>query len=96
MITAMKCTTSLRKYFSENEVLDMCAMISNQYEDRLDVLVVLLLQVDAGVERPLLVIPLFKVLDDLRGASVDDGAALQAPGVHRIDQWEARGHGRVL
>jgi phosphoenolpyruvate carboxylase len=70
-------------YFSENarEVLDTFAMISDQYEDSLgayvisqctsasDVLAVLLLQVDAGVERPLRVVPLFETLDDLRGAA---------------------------
>ncbi|KAL3783913.1 hypothetical protein ACHAW5_011036 [Stephanodiscus triporus] len=70
-------------YFSENacEVLDTFAMISDQYEDSLgayvisqctsasDVLAVLLLQVDAGVKRPLRVVPLFETLDDLRGAA---------------------------
>jgi len=71
------------RYFSENarEVLDTFAMIADQYEDSLgayvisqcttpsDVLAVLLLQVDAGVEKPLRVVPLFETLDDLKGAA---------------------------
>jgi phosphoenolpyruvate carboxylase len=71
------------RYFSENarEVLDTFGMIADQYEDSLgayvisqctsasDVLSVLLLQVDAGVKKPLRVVPLFETLDDLRGAA---------------------------
>jgi len=72
------------KYFSTNacEVLDTFSMIADQYEDSLgayvisqctsasDVLAVLLLQVDAGVTRPLRVVPLFETLDDLKGAAM--------------------------
>ena len=69
--------------FSETvvDVLDTCGIIAEMYEDSLgayvisqatsasDVLAVLLLQLDAGVKKPLRVAPLFETLDDLNGAS---------------------------
>ena len=62
------------------DTLETLAMISEQHEDSLgayvisqatsasDVLAVLLLQKDAGVKKPLRVVPLFETLDDLNGA----------------------------
>ncbi|EJK47539.1 hypothetical protein THAOC_33731, partial [Thalassiosira oceanica] len=62
------------------ETLETFQMISEQYEGSLgayvisqctsasDIMAVLLLQRDAGVERPLRVVPLFETLDDLNGA----------------------------
>lgn len=69
--------------FSSNVVdtLDTFRMIAEQYDDSLnayvisqatspsDVLAVLLLQIDAGVKKPLRVVPLFETLDDLNGAA---------------------------
>lgn len=69
--------------FSETvvDVLETCGIIAEMYEDSLgayvisqatsasDVLAVLLLQLDAGVKKPLRVAPLFETLDDLNGAS---------------------------
>jgi phosphoenolpyruvate carboxylase len=68
--------------FSETAVdtLEIHKMIAEQHEDSLgayvisqatnasDVLAVLLLQLDAGVKKPLRVSPLFETLDDLNGA----------------------------
>lgn len=68
--------------FSETAIdtLEIHQMISEQHEDSLgayvisqathasDVLAVLLLQLDAGVKKPLRVAPLFETLDDLNGA----------------------------
>jgi phosphoenolpyruvate carboxylase len=63
------------------ETLETFRMISEQHEDSLgayvisqatsasDVLAVLLLQRDAGVKKPLRVVPLFETLDDLDGAA---------------------------
>ena len=63
------------------DTLETFQMISEQYEDSLgayvisqctsasDILAVLLLQRDAGVKRPLRVVPLFETLDDLQGAA---------------------------
>ncbi len=63
------------------DTLDTFQMISEQHGDSLnayvisqattasDVLAVLLLQIDAGVEHPLRVVPLFETLDDLNGAA---------------------------
>eukprot|EP00547_Thalassionema_nitzschioides_P006430 CAMPEP_0194200640 /NCGR_PEP_ID=MMETSP0156-20130528/1153_1 /TAXON_ID=33649 /ORGANISM="Thalassionema nitzschioides, Strain L26-B" /LENGTH=914 /DNA_ID=CAMNT_0038925657 /DNA_START=280 /DNA_END=3024 /DNA_ORIENTATION=+ len=63
------------------DTLDTFQMISEQHSDSLnayvisqattasDVLAVLLLQIDAGVESPLRVVPLFETLDDLNGAA---------------------------
>ena len=63
------------------DTLETFQMISEQYEDSLgayvisqattasDVLAVLTLQRDAGVKKPLRVVPLFETLDDLRGAA---------------------------
>jgi len=70
------------EYFSETAVdtLEIFRMISEQHEDSLgayvisqatsasDVLNVLLLQLDAGVKKPLRVAPLFETLGDLEGA----------------------------
>lgn len=62
------------------DTLEIHRMIAEQHEDSLgayvisqathasDVLAVLLLQLDAGVEKPLRVAPLFETLDDLNGA----------------------------
>lgn len=62
------------------DTLETFRMISEQYDDSLnayvisqatspsDVLAVLLLQIDAGVKKPLRVVPLFETLDDLNGA----------------------------
>ena len=44
-----------------------------------DALVVSLLQLDAGVEKPLHVVPLFKTLDDLNG---DAGTMEQLYSIH--------------
>lgn len=69
--------------FSETvkDTLDTFQMISEQHDDSLnayvisqattasDVLAVLLLQIDAGVTKPLRVVPLFETLDDLNGAA---------------------------
>lgn len=69
--------------FSETAVdtLEIFQMIADQHEDSLgayvisqatsasDVLSVLLLQLDAGVKKPLRVAPLFESLDDLNGAA---------------------------
>lgn len=56
-------------------------MISEQYDESLgayvisqctsasDIMAVLLLQLDAGVKKPLRVVPLFETLDDLNGAA---------------------------
>ena len=68
--------------FSDTAVdtLETFAMIADQHENSLgayvisqatnasDVLAVLLLQLDAGVQKPLRVAPLFETLDDLKGA----------------------------
>ena len=68
--------------FSETtvDVLETCGIVAEMYEDSLgayvisqattasDVLAVLLLQLDAGVKKPLRVAPLFETLDDLNGA----------------------------
>uniref|UniRef100_A0A7S4R6G9 phosphoenolpyruvate carboxylase n=1 Tax=Ditylum brightwellii TaxID=49249 RepID=A0A7S4R6G9_9STRA len=63
------------------ETLEAFQMISEQHEESLgayvisqatsasDVLAVLLLQRDAGVKKPLRVVPLFETLDDLKGAA---------------------------
>ena len=63
------------------DTLETFQMIADQYEDSLgayvisqathasDVLAVVLLQLDAGVKKPLRVAPLFETLDDLQGAS---------------------------
>ena len=63
------------------DTLETFAMISEQHEDSLgayvisqctsasDILAVLLLQRDAGVKKPLRVVPLFETLDDLNGAA---------------------------
>ncbi|KAL9179944.1 hypothetical protein ACHAXT_007914 [Thalassiosira profunda] len=63
------------------DTLETFAMIAEQHEDSLgayvisqctsasDIMAVLLLQRDAGVKRPLRVVPLFETLDDLNGAS---------------------------
>lgn len=70
-----------KMYFSKNahEILDTFTLISDQSKDSLgayvisqctsasDVLVVLLLQVDAGVERLFFVIPFFETLVGLKG-----------------------------
>lgn len=69
--------------FSSTDVdtLEIFKMIAEQHEDSLnayvisqatspsDVLAVLLLQIDAGVKKPLRVVPLFETLDDLNGAA---------------------------
>jgi phosphoenolpyruvate carboxylase len=63
------------------DVLETFAMIADQHEGSLgayvisqattasDVLAVLMLQKDAGVKKPLRVVPLFETLDDLNGAA---------------------------
>jgi len=63
------------------DTLETFRMIAEQHEDSLnayvisqatspsDVLAVLLLQIDAGVKKPLRVVPLFETLDDLNGAA---------------------------
>lgn len=63
------------------DTLDTFQMVSEQHDDSLnayvisqattasDVLAVLLLQIDAGVEKPLRVVPLFETLEDLKGAA---------------------------
>lgn len=63
------------------DTLETFQMISEQHNDSLnayvisqattasDVLAVLLLQIDAGVDKPLRVVPLFETLDDLNGAA---------------------------
>lgn len=63
------------------DTLETFQMISEQHEDSLgayvisqattasDVLAVLLLQINAGVQKPLRVVPLFETLDDLNGAA---------------------------
>eukprot|EP00557_Chaetoceros_sp_GSL56_P000067 CAMPEP_0176496740 /NCGR_PEP_ID=MMETSP0200_2-20121128/11353_1 /TAXON_ID=947934 /ORGANISM="Chaetoceros sp., Strain GSL56" /LENGTH=933 /DNA_ID=CAMNT_0017894709 /DNA_START=549 /DNA_END=3350 /DNA_ORIENTATION=+ len=70
-------------FFSDTvkDTLETFKMISEQHDDSLnayvisqatsasDVLAVLLLQVDAGVKKPLRVVPLFETLDDLNGAA---------------------------
>jgi phosphoenolpyruvate carboxylase len=69
-------------YFSETAVdtLEIFQMIADQHDGSLgayvisqattpsDVLAVLLLQIDAGVKKPLRVVPLFETLGDLNGA----------------------------
>lgn len=69
-------------YFSDTAIdtLETFEMIADQHEGSLgayvisqattasDVLAVLLLQIDAGVQKPLRVVPLFETLDDLNGA----------------------------
>jgi len=69
--------------FSETAIdtLETFRMIADQHEDSLgayvisqattpsDVLAVLLLQIEAGVKKPLRVVPLFETLDDLNGAA---------------------------
>jgi phosphoenolpyruvate carboxylase len=74
------------------DVLETFAMISEQYEDSLgayvisqatsasDVLAVLLLQKDAGVKKPLRVVPLFETLDDLNGAEKTMKKLFSLPG----------------
>ena len=71
------------EFFSQTAVdtLEIFQMISEQHPDSLgayvisqathasDVLAVLLLQLDAGVKKPLRVAPLFETLDDLQGAT---------------------------
>ena len=71
------------EFFSETtvDVLETAGIVAEMYEDSLgayvisqatsasDVLAVLLLQLDAGVKKPLRVAPLFETLDDLNGAS---------------------------
>jgi phosphoenolpyruvate carboxylase len=63
------------------DTLETFRMIADQYEESLgayvisqatsasDVLAVLILQRDAGVQKPLRVVPLFETLDDLKGAA---------------------------
>ena len=63
------------------DTLEIFRMIADQHEDSLgayvisqatspsDVLAVLLLQLDAGVKKPLRIAPLFETLDDLKGAA---------------------------
>lgn len=77
------CNTSNDEIFSPTTIdtLETFQMIAEQYDGSLnayvisqatsasDVLAVLLLQRDAGVEDPLRVVPLFETLDDLKGAA---------------------------
>ncbi|GKZ00528.1 hypothetical protein MPSEU_001005200 [Mayamaea pseudoterrestris] len=79
--------------FSETvvDVLETFGIIAEMYEDSLgayvisqatsasDVLAVLLLQLDAGVKKPLRVAPLFETLDDLNGASRTMKTLFQLP-----------------
>jgi phosphoenolpyruvate carboxylase len=74
------------------EVLETFQMIANQHEESLgayvisqatspsDVLAVLLLQRDAGVKKPLRVVPLFETLDDLNGAEETMKKLFSLPG----------------
>ena len=85
-----ECTPEVR------EVLDTCAVIAEQEPEALgayvismarapsDVLAVLLLQREAGVETPMRVVPLFETLDDLENAT-DTMAALL-----RVDDYRRR------
>lgn len=71
------------QFFSNTarDTLETFRMIADQYQDSLgayvisqctsasDILAVLLLQRDAGVKKPLRVVPLFETLDDLNGAA---------------------------
>lgn len=74
------------------DTLETFEMISEQHDDSLgayvisqcttvsDIMAVLLLQRDAGVKKPLRVVPLFETLDDLKGAAatMDDLLAIPA------------------
>jgi len=74
------------------DTLETFRMIADQYEGSLgayvisqatsasDVLAVLLLQRDAGVKKPLRVVPLFETLDDLKGAAATMEALFSLPG----------------
>mmetsp|Transcript_14998 Transcript_14998/g.21224 ORF Transcript_14998/g.21224 Transcript_14998/m.21224 type:complete len:999 (-) Transcript_14998:129-3125(-) len=74
------------------EALETFAMIADQHDDSLgayvisqatsasDVLAVLLLQRDAGVKKPLRVVPLFETLDDLNGAADTMESLFSLPG----------------
>lgn len=74
------------------DTLETFQMISEQHQDSLgayvisqattasDVLAVLLLQRDAGVKKPLRVVPLFETLDDLNGAEATMESLFSLPG----------------
>ena len=80
--------------FSDTAVdtLETFQMIAEQYEESLgayvisqatsasDVLAVLLLQRDAGVQKPLRVVPLFETLEDLKGATSTMETLFSLPG----------------
>mmetsp|Transcript_22955 Transcript_22955/g.49667 ORF Transcript_22955/g.49667 Transcript_22955/m.49667 type:complete len:1032 (-) Transcript_22955:166-3261(-) len=82
------------------DALDTFEMISEQHEASLgayvisqctsasDILAVLLLQRDAGVKKPLRVVPLFETLDDLKGAAATMEQLLSIPAY--IDSLEDR------
>src|SRR5699024_10338785 len=73
------------------EVLDTCAVIAEQPAEALgayvismatspsDVLAVMLLQKEAGVLRPMRVVPLFETLEDLKNAKSTMAALLEIP-----------------
>lgn len=73
------------------DTLETYEMISEQFEDSLgayvisqctsasDILAVLLLQRDAGVKKPLRVVPLFETLEDLQGAAATMDQLLSIP-----------------
>lgn len=73
------------------EVLDTCLVIAEQPADALgayvismakapsDVLAVMLLQREAGVAKPMRVVPLFETLQDLEQACITMGALLEVP-----------------
>ncbi|KAL7554679.1 hypothetical protein ACHAWF_018948, partial [Thalassiosira exigua] len=54
---------------AEQEEASLGAYVISQCTSASDILAVLLLQMDAGVEKPLRVVPLFETLDDLNGAA---------------------------
>ena len=64
-----KDTLETFEMISEQHESSLGAYVISQCTSASDILAVLLLQLDAGVKKPLRVVPLFETLDDLNGAS---------------------------
>ena len=62
-------TLEIFQMISEQHEASLGAYVISQCKSASDILAVLLLQLDAGVKKPLRVVPLFETLDDLNGAA---------------------------
>lgn len=74
-----KDTLETFEMIAEQHEASLGAYVISQCTSASDILAVLLLQRDAGVQRPLRVVPLFETLDDLQGAAATMDKLLSIP-----------------